>query len=169
VSEFWSKRWNIAVSEMIRAVLFAPLSRRAAGPGLALFTAFALSGLAHTLFMAMALGRWLIALSFGAFFLVQPLLIAVERHMGVRRWRPTAKFVWTWTAFGVTSPIFVEPALQIVEQGGGGPVTLVFPTVVILGFLVIQGSVILVLASLNPAMPETIAGRNAIPGESSQQ
>jgi alginate O-acetyltransferase complex protein AlgI len=116
VSEFWTKRWNLFASEKIlRPYFFAPLARRSAA--LALFAAFAVSGVGHVLLAFIALGRWRISLIWGAFFLVQPLLIVAERRLAVRRWRPTAARAWTLTVLAITSPLFVEPMLQITGLG----------------------------------------------------
>jgi hypothetical protein len=111
VTEFWTKRWNIFVSEKIlRPYCFAPLARRSVA--LALFAAFAVSGVSHALLAFIALGRWRISLIWGTFFLVQPLLIAAERRLAVRRWPPAAARAWTLTVLAITSPLFVEPMLQ---------------------------------------------------------
>jgi len=97
----------------------------------------------------MATGRWKISFVCGAFFLVQPLLIGAERWMNVRRWRPMAGRAWTLAALALTSPLIVEPALQIfeVEKIWGVPDDVLLPTVATLGF-VIGFSSILSLASL---------------------
>ncbi len=121
VSEFWTRRWNIWTSEkLVRPYCFAPLARRS--PVLALWVSFALSGLGHALLAYMALrgSKWQIACLCGAFFLVQPLLIGAERWMKVRRWRPAARHAWTLAALATTSPLFVEPALQVVAPDRGG-------------------------------------------------
>ncbi len=116
VAEFWTKRWNIFVSEkVLRPYCFAPLAPRSVA--LALFAAFGVSGVFHVLLAFIALGRWRIALICGAFFLVQPLLIAAERRLAVRRWRPAAGRAWTLTALAIASPLFVEPMLQATGLG----------------------------------------------------
>jgi hypothetical protein len=83
----------------------------------------------------------------GAFFLVQPPLIAVERRMKVRRWRPAAGRAWTLAALAIASPLLVEPALQLVEPSWGTPDQLLLPTVRVLG-LAIFVSVFVSLGSL---------------------
>jgi hypothetical protein len=109
---------------------------------LALFTAFALSGVGHALLAYMALERWKIPLICGAFFLVQLLLIAAERWMNVRRWRPMAGRAWTLAVLAITSPLIVEPALQIVERGWGAPDNVLLPTVAVLGSVIVFSSII---------------------------
>lgn len=150
VGEFWARRWNIGVSaRLLRPFCFAPLARR--GVVMALFASFALSGVAHALLAYMALARWRISLICGAFFLVQPLLIAAERRLAVRRWRPWAGRVWTLTALALTSPLFVEPALQVVEESSGAPDNVLLPTAVFLGFVIVASSIISLVSLASPA------------------
>ena len=148
VGEFWAKRWNVPSSQILRKLCFAPLARH--GAGLALFTTFLVSAIAHVLFVYVPLGRWRISLICGAFFLVQPLPIAAERWMKVRRWRPGAGRAWTLTVLVITSPLVVEPMLQIFERSWGAPDNVLLPTSVALGFVIVLGS-IPVLASLASA------------------
>ena len=147
VGEFWTKRWNIQVSALLRNYCFTPLARH--GVVLALLTTFFVSAVAHVLLFEMATGRWKISLICGAFFVVQPLLIGAERWMKVRRWQPMAGRVWTLAALALTSPLIVEPSLQIIEaeKSWGRPDNVLLPTVVTLGFVIALGG-ILSLASL---------------------
>jgi len=142
VSEFWTKRWNIPTAEMFRRYCFAPIARH--GVALALFTTFALSAVAHVGLVYLGLGRWRIAAACGAFFLVQPLLIVAERRMNVRQWPLATKRTWTLSVLAITSPLFVEPILQIVERSWGGPENVLGPTAAALGFMIVLSSIILV-------------------------
>src|SRR5579859_660442 len=162
IGEFWAKRWNIFVAAMFRKYCFTPLARH--GVALALLTTFVVSAVVHVLLFDMATGRWKISFVCGAFFLVQPLLIGAERWMNVRRWRPMAGRAWTLAALALTSPLIVEPALQLfeVEKIWGVPDDVLLPTVATLGF-VIGFSRILSLASrlcVKRLSPES-AGQNA--------
>jgi hypothetical protein len=135
VSEFWAERWNIFASQkVLRPYFFAPLARRSAA--LALVAVFLASGVVHALLVLMATGRWGLSLCFGAFFVVQPLLIAAERWLGVRRWRRAFGWVWTVAVLTITSPLFVEPMLQVVEESWGAADIVLMPTVVVLGFVI---------------------------------
>ena len=146
VGEFWTKRWNILASEKVfRPYCFAPLARRSVG--LALFAGFALSAVGHALMVFIALGSWKISLIWGTFFLVQPLLIIAERWLAVRRWRPASARVWTLAALAITSPLFVEPMLRIVEESWGTQDSALPPTAVVLGFVFVFSCVVS-LASL---------------------
>ena len=146
VAEFWSRRWNVFAAEMVfRPCCFTPLARRSLRLGL--FATFALSGIGHTLLAFMALGRWKISVICGAFFFVQPLFIATERQLKVRRWRLAARHAWALGALTFTAPLFVEPFLQVVEGSWGNPDNALLPTIGVLGF-VIAFSAFVSLASL---------------------
>jgi hypothetical protein len=133
VAEFWTRRWNPAASALLfQTLFFKPLSRR--GPALALWTTFLASAIAHVMIPYMALGKLPISLVCGTFFLVQPLLILTERRINVRRWPRPAARAWTLGALTITSPLFVEPVLQILEPSWGPADGLVVPTLLILAF-----------------------------------
>ena len=134
VSEFWTRRWNPAASALLfRTFFFKPLARH--GPALALCAAFLASALAHVLLPYMASGRWSISLACGAFFLVQPLFIIAERRLKVRRWRPATARAWTFAVLAIASPLFVEPALQLIEPSWGATHAVLRPTLAVLGFV----------------------------------
>ena len=159
ISEFWGKRWNLAAGEFLRRCCFAPLAR--CGAVFAMFATFAISAVGHALMAFFALGRWKIAVVFGAFFLVQPLLIAAERRLAVRRWRPEAGRAWTLTALAITSPMVIEPTLQGSERSWGAQDNVLLPTLAALGFIIIlSGIVSLVsLASSSAATRVYAAGQ----------
>jgi len=138
VQEFWTKRWNPATSSSFRKNCFTPLARHS--PGLALVAAFAASGVGHALLFYMALGQWKIALIQGSFFLAQPILLATERSLNVRRWPPVAGWIWTFIALAITSPLFVEPTLQLFEQSGGMSDSPVLGAVLMLAFVLVFSS-----------------------------
>ena len=143
IGEFWTQRWNILTSQKIfRPGCFVPLARRS--PAFALCAAFALSGVWHALLglMVLGYGRWRLCLACGAFFLVQPLFIAAERRLGVRRWRPIAKHAWTLGALTLISPLFVEPVLQVFEIGWGGLEWVLRPTLAALAFVILMSSIV---------------------------
>jgi hypothetical protein len=136
VAEFWAKRWNPVASTLVfRKFCFDPLARF--GVARALFAAFLASAIGHLLLTYMASGRWGIALMCGAFFIVQPLVIAIERRLNMRRWRPSAGRAWTLTALMITSPLLVEPVLQLVEPSWGPPDSVLLPTVAVLSYVMI--------------------------------
>ncbi len=160
INEFWTKRWNPAASVLVfRNFVFAPLARR--GPVLALCAAFSASALLHVLLCAMATCQWGISLMCGSFFLLQPVLILAERRMKVRRWRPAAGRAWTLAALAITSPLFVEPGLQLVAPSWGAPDNLLWPTIAVLAWGMIF-TVCISLAWLTLCPEPAPANRNAI-------
>ena len=140
IGEFWAKRWNLAAAEFLRRCCFAPLARH--GAVFAMFATFAISAAGHALMAFFVLGRWKIAVVFGAFFLVQPLLIAAERRLAVRRWRPEAGRAWTLTALAVTSPLAIEPILQGLEKSWGAQDNVLLPTLAALGVIIILSGIV---------------------------
>ena len=64
---------------------------------------------------------WVAALPLGlrggvtmaSFFLVQALALALERRLGIARRPPLLRRAWTITIVVASSPLFVEPMLQI--------------------------------------------------------
>jgi hypothetical protein len=144
--EFWAERWNPATSALVFGkFFFAPLARR--GVGLGVFAAFFGSAVAHVLLLFMATKRWGISLMWGIFFLIQPLLIAVERWMKVRRWQLAAGRLWALTALAITSPLLVEPLLQLCEPSWGTSDDLLRPTLQVVG-LAISMNIFVSLGSL---------------------
>jgi len=168
ISEFWSKRWNRAAGEFLRRCCFAPLAR--CGAVFAMFATFAISAVGHALIAFFALGRWKTAVVFGAFFLVQSLLIAAERRLAVRRWRPEAGRAWTLTALAITSPMIIEPTLQSTERFWGAQENVLLPTLAALGSIIIlSGIVSLVsLASISAATGVYAAGQGQAANGSQQ-
>lgn len=144
MAEFWSKRWNpFASRRVFRPLCFAPLARRSVA--WACISAFAFSGVAHALLAYLGLGRWTISWVCGAFFFVQPFFIAAERWMGVRRWRLGARRAWTLSVLAVTSPLIIEPGLQMIERSWGIPDTpgaVLAPTVMVLSLVLVTCCVV---------------------------
>lgn len=146
VDEFWGRRWNVWTSaKMFRPVFRAVLSRH--GFATALAATFAFSGVTHALMAFLALGKWPVSLACGVFFLVQPVLMAVEHRLGVRRWPVAAARAWTLTVLLVISPLFIEPALQVIEPSWGGSDTVLPPVFTVLAFVLFL-TLIVTLGSL---------------------
>jgi hypothetical protein len=117
VAEFWGRRWNRPVHAQLRARIFMPLARRGR-PQLALMLAFAASAIGHAYPIAVSLGFGMAA-AMAAFFVVQPVLLHVERSLGVSSWpRPIAR-AWTLLVVLGLSPLFIEPLLRLIESAGG--------------------------------------------------
>jgi hypothetical protein len=149
VGEFWARRWDVPAGEAFRRFCFAPLARR--GAIFAMTATFMISAAGHALLVFLALGRWRPALICGAFFLVQPVLIAAERQLNVRRWRAASAWLWTLGILTLTSPLFVEPILQIVEGLWSAPKALLPPVLAMVGFVIgLSGTVSLASLSVRP-------------------
>jgi len=159
VSEFWSRRWNLRMSEFLfRKGCFEPVARHGVAWGL--FFAFALSGVIHAVIAYVALWRWGISLLCGAFFLVQPLLMAAERYLKVRRWQPWARHAWTLAVLTLVSPMFIEPALQCVEPYWGGLGLVPLQALAVLGGVL----AISIMTALGSLTARPVTARMAVEG-----
>src|SRR5882724_9496910 len=52
-----------------------------------------------------------------------------------------ARRAWTLGVLAITSPLFVEPLLQIAERSWGVPGSVLFPTLAVLGFVIVFSSI----------------------------
>jgi hypothetical protein len=78
LTEFWSKRWNLAFSEMTSVAIFRPLKSRI-GSGAALMVAFVFSGMLHELALSVPVisGYGLPML----YFVIQGVLVLIEKGL----------------------------------------------------------------------------------------
>jgi Membrane bound O-acyl transferase family len=115
IAEFWGRRWNRIVGSWLSATFYRPLAARGR-PGLGLGAAFVGSALLHLYFTWAAIG-----LPAGgrmaAFFLVQLPLLVLERRLHQSSWPEAARRLWTLAWLALTSPLFVEPMLDILAGG----------------------------------------------------
>ena len=76
LTEFWSKRWNIAFSEMTSVAIFRPLKNKV-GSAAALMTAFIFSGLLHEIALSVPVnsGYGLPTL----YFIIQGSIVLLEK------------------------------------------------------------------------------------------
>ncbi len=112
LGEFWARRWNRAVGQWLRRHCFQPVARRR-GATAGAMAAFTASAILHWWLGFAAVGFWP-ALQMGSFFLAHAGLVLVEERLGTKRWRPWAGRLWTFACFGVTLPLFSEPAMAMV-------------------------------------------------------
>ncbi|MBE0542123.1 MAG: hypothetical protein IH623_12105 [Verrucomicrobia bacterium] len=94
VADFWGSRWNLWFSDWFRYAIFARLRRRSM---LALFLAFAISGLMHEWVINVPLYHLTGRVLFGSmmiYFLLQAVGIFVERRFLKSHPRLMAVFVW---------------------------------------------------------------------------
>ena len=111
LGEFWGRRWNRAVSGWLHDNLFLPLARRRHAT-LGICAAFAASTALHFWFAWVPLNVGAGALM-ASFFVVHGVGLLLERRVGVARWGLGARRAWTAAWIAVPSPLFIEPALQI--------------------------------------------------------
>lgn len=76
LNEFWSKRWNLAFSEMTSVAIFRPLKNKT-GSAIALMIAFVFSGLLHELALSVPVNS-----GYGLpllYFIIQGIMVIVEK------------------------------------------------------------------------------------------
>lgn len=113
VSEFWGKRWNINVHDWLRRHCFLPFARNG-HPIVGIVAGFLASAILHSWMVYVPLGLYW-AIPMGLFFLVQAMLMGIERVFCVRQWPRVLQHGWTVATVLGTSPLFVEPFLQIIH------------------------------------------------------
>lgn len=115
LAEFWGRRWNRVVGGWLFSTFYRPLAaggRRALGT----FVTFGASALLHLYFTWAAVGLgW--GLWMAAFFLLQAPLLWLEERVGERAWPEALQRAWTAGWMAVTSPLFIEPLLAIMQSG----------------------------------------------------
>lgn len=107
LGEFWSRRWNLAFSEMTSAAAYRPVRRRLGRPA-GLLAAFLLSGLLHEIAISVPVGA-----GFGgptAYFAFHGVLTALEDRMA-RRGRPVDRAAGIGRLWTVTTVVLPLPLL----------------------------------------------------------
>jgi len=104
LTEFWSKRWNIAFSEMTSIAIFRPLRHRT-GPVVALMAAFIFSGLLHEIALSMPVNH-----GYGLptlYFIIQGLMVLLEKALVQKKplFLQNRVIAHTWTLFWVIAPM----------------------------------------------------------------
>jgi hypothetical protein len=117
VRELWGERWSLSVGRWLDANLFKPFARWG-HPRVGLVAAFFASAALHAYAVLCGIGTAM-ALVMLAYFLVQGLLVLLERLLGVQRWSHAAAHAWLLSVMILTSPLFVEPALQTLGVASG--------------------------------------------------
>lgn len=112
IGEFWGERWNRPMHEWLSRHCFTPVARRCS-PTLGVAVAFVASTIVHGWMTFFGAGIRMAAVM-AAFFLLQGVLVLVERALGVARWSSVAAHSWTVVCVLGASPLFVEPILRIV-------------------------------------------------------
>jgi alginate O-acetyltransferase complex protein AlgI len=116
LAEFWGQRWNLGFRQLTYELVFQPLLR-SAGPRVALFVSFLVSGLVHDLVISVPAGG-----GYGlptAYFLLQGAGVLVERsqwgkRLGLQRGFRGRFFLFVFTAtplFWLFHPPFVTQVI----------------------------------------------------------
>jgi hypothetical protein len=113
LSDFWSRRWNSIINTILRDHVYRPVAHR--GAVRAMTATFVASAALHAYLIGMLAGV-LATLAWTAFFLVQPLMMWIERRLRVRRWRPAWGHAWTLGALMLPYPLFIEPVLVLLDR-----------------------------------------------------
>jgi alginate O-acetyltransferase complex protein AlgI len=113
LKDFWSRRWNLAYSEMCTILLYRPLGGRA-GRAAPVFLVFLFSGLLHEMAISLPVnaGYGLPTL----YFALHGILALLEEALA-RRGRPVGGFAGrAWSVFWVLAPLPVLFHRPFVEQ-----------------------------------------------------
>lgn len=108
LSDFWSRRWNLAYVEL-NVVWLLPMLRARLGRW-ATPAAFGFSGLFHELAISVPVGR-----GFGgpmAYFTLHAVLIRLEPRLAVARWPAALARLWTWTWLLLPLPLLFHSAFR---------------------------------------------------------
>jgi hypothetical protein len=104
LTEFWSKRWNLAFSEMTSIAIFRPLKNKT-GSALALTLAFVFSGLLHELALSVPVhsGYGLPML----YFIIQGALVLIEKAFTINKVTFLRHRIWArvWVFFWLVVPM----------------------------------------------------------------
>jgi hypothetical protein len=106
IAEFWGQRWNLAIAQQLRNLFFKPIAatgHRKAGE-LAVFVA---SSALHMIPIVSLGGSPKAVVSTATFFLLQPLLIAIEKKFKLKG--------RGWVQFAMWScvPLFAVPLYEV--------------------------------------------------------
>jgi alginate O-acetyltransferase complex protein AlgI len=115
LTEFWSKRWNLAFTEMTSIAIFRPL-RKKTGPAIALMLAFIFSGLLHELALSAPVNH-----GYGLpllYFIIQGLLVLVEKALASRNilFLNNKIVAHTWVFFWLVVPAPLLFHTQFIQQ-----------------------------------------------------
>jgi hypothetical protein len=113
VQELWGRRWAQTIRQWLQVNVVRVWARHGSlGAGALL--AFVASGAGHGYAVLIAVGPTMAAAMLG-FFVLQGVLVAVERKLGVLRWSPLPAHAWVISVMVLSSPLFTEALLRALE------------------------------------------------------
>jgi hypothetical protein len=115
IGEFWGRRWNRIVGSWLFGTFYRPLAVRGHSL-LGVVAAFVARALLHLYYTWAAIGLEP-ALRMALFFVAQLPLLLLEMRLRQSRWPGIVRRVWTIGWLTLTSPLFVEPMLDILAGG----------------------------------------------------
>jgi hypothetical protein len=113
VQELWGRRWSQVIRQWLQVNIVRIWARHGA-LGIGVLLAFAASGAAHGYVVLISIGP-VMALSMLGFFVLQGVLVGVERRLGVLQWRPLPAHAWVISVMLLSSPLFTEAMLRCME------------------------------------------------------
>ena len=105
LAEFWSKRWNLVVRNLLSSGVFKPMIRLTGSHWLARMTTFVASGILHVVPLAITNQEVVVYSMMMCFFIVMGLLIEVESALFLNG------RLWLFVVYCIVSPLFYEPLL----------------------------------------------------------
>jgi hypothetical protein len=109
--EFWGKRWDTVVQSYLARYVFTPLAEAGVSKPVCVLVTFAASGLLHTYPLFIAGLPLFSALSMLSYFMVQGVLLLLERQVfDVHHWKSSLQQrVWTISCVLLPAPLLLEP------------------------------------------------------------
>jgi len=107
VGEFWGKRWNLAIAQQLRNVVFKPVSNYTGNRKLGELAIFAASSALHMIPVVSLGGSQRAIASTAVFFLIQPGLIAFEKSFHLKG------VPWVHLALWSCAPLFSLPLYEV--------------------------------------------------------
>ena len=115
VADFWSKRWDLFVRDMLSELVYAPMRRRGVGRTLAVLAAFGASGFLHAfpILVSSDYGGLTQATQVVLYFIVQACALAIEESMPMLMQTLRKSFwgckAWVFIVVGLPSGLLVQP------------------------------------------------------------
>lgn len=110
LSDFWSARWNVWVSDFFKQMIFDPLRRK---PLVGLFAVFIVSGVVHEILLNVPLYLFAKTNMFGSmmiYFPLQAVAMAVEKKLDLKKGSIVAR-VYLWIVVVAPAPLVINESV----------------------------------------------------------